>query len=276
LKAAPHGAAKRSGLYWIGGRLCEAGTGDVRLAPLADAGCYTSARVTNGRALFSSLHCRRLQRDGRLLDLGGPAEESVLRIFSELGRAVFGRATGIVRVDLRRGGGPTGQLFGSTRALGAEPVDWRAAIAPLSHPGPGAAPGAKCSASPSHESARRYAREHGLDECLLLDSEECLVEGSRSNLLIVSATGELLAPEAARGAVAGIALSVLRERGPTPREAAIDVTALRSAREIIALNAVRGARAICRLDDRDVGTGRAGPSARRIATALAEAAGIQE
>ena len=192
MKAAPHGAAKRSDLYWIGGRLCEAGTGDVRLAPLADAGCYTSARVTNGRALFSSLHCRRLQRDGRLLDLGGPSEESVLRIFSELGRAVFGRATGIVRVDLRRDGGPTGQLFGSTRALGAEPADWRAAIAPLSHPGPGAVPGAKCSASPSHESARRYAREHGLDECLLLDSEECLVEGSRSNLLIVSATGELL------------------------------------------------------------------------------------
>ena len=45
---------------------------------------------------------------------------------------------------------------------------------------------------------------------------------------------------------------------------------LRSAREIVVANAVRGARPVVRLDGRAVGDGRPCPWARRLDAALAE------
>jgi branched-subunit amino acid aminotransferase/4-amino-4-deoxychorismate lyase len=59
------------------------------------------------------------------------------------------------------------------------------------------------------------------------------------------------------------------ERVPEVAERDVAAHALADAREIVATNAVRGARPITRLDGRRVGDGRAGPWSARLAAALA-------
>jgi D-alanine transaminase len=69
--------------------------------------------------------------------------------------------------------------------------------------------------------------------------------------------------------VAGIARAVALERVPELAERSLGERELRAAREIVALNSVRGARPVTRLDGARVGDGRPGPWAGRLAAALA-------
>jgi D-alanine transaminase len=116
--------------------------------------------------------------------------------------------------------------------------------------------------------ANDAARDAGSDEALLVDAAGRLIEGARTNAIIVDAAGGLSTPPLALGAVAGIAREVLLERVPELVERIVLEAELRHAREIIAVNAVRGARPIVRLDDAPVGNGRPGPWARRLDEAL--------
>jgi D-alanine transaminase len=70
--------------------------------------------------------------------------------------------------------------------------------------------------------------------------------------------------------VAGIARDVALARVAGIEEREIAAAELRSAREIVALNAVRGAKPITRVDGAPVGDGRPGAWAERLAAALAE------
>jgi branched-subunit amino acid aminotransferase/4-amino-4-deoxychorismate lyase len=73
------------------------------------------------------------------------------------------------------------------------------------------------------------------------------------------------------GAVAGIALQIALERCSEISHREIRRSELRSAREIVALNSVRGARPIVRLDGLAVGDGKAGPWSQRFAETIASA-----
>jgi D-alanine transaminase len=70
--------------------------------------------------------------------------------------------------------------------------------------------------------------------------------------------------------VAGVARAVALERVSALGERDVARAELATATEIIALNAVRGARPITRLDGRPVGDGRPGPWWRRCEAALAD------
>jgi D-alanine transaminase len=96
------------------------------------------------------------------------------------------------------------------------------------------------------------------------------VEGARSNILVVPASGAPATPPVSAGGVAGVARSVVLERVPEIVERHIPEAELRSAREIIALNAVRGARPIVRLDGTPVGDGQPGPWLAKLHAALAD------
>jgi branched-subunit amino acid aminotransferase/4-amino-4-deoxychorismate lyase len=114
------------------------------------------------------------------------------------------------------------------------------------------------------------AREAGADEALLLDASGWLVEGARSAIIVVSARGEARTPPLARGAVAGVARAIALERVSGLAERDIERSELGAAAEIVAVNAVRGALPITRLDGRAVGDGLPGPWSRRLAAALAD------
>jgi branched-subunit amino acid aminotransferase/4-amino-4-deoxychorismate lyase len=234
-------------------------------------GCYTTARVRAGAPTLPARHADRLLRDACALGLPRPDPLAIGEAFATLARLAFGGGGGIVRLQAgeREDGAPA--LVGTVRALGADGATWRASVAPFAHPGPARALGAKLASRPVWHRARAWTAAREADETLLFDAEGRLVEGARSNLVLVDARGGLLHPEPGLGAVAGLALAVVTEREPALRPARVGRAELADARELLALNAVRGVRPIVSIDGRPVGDGRPGPVAARLAAAFAAA-----
>lgn len=236
---------------------------------LEGRGCYTSARVEDGRARFAERHVARLVEGARSLGLPELDPERVRRALEELARAAFGGGSGVVRLQASRDGEGRLHLVGVPRALGPEPRVWSAIALRVAHGGPGFAPGVKVSSRLTLALAADAARRAGADEALVVDAGGYLVEGARSSAFVALSPGSLATPPLARGAVAGIARSVVLERVAGIAEREIAEAELRGAREIVAVNAVRGARPIVRLDGAPVGDGQPGPWAQRLADALA-------
>jgi len=117
--------------------------------------------------------------------------------------------------------------------------------------------------------ARDEARRAGADEALICDREGYLVEGSRCCIVVVDRSGRATTPDPARGGVAGLAREIALERVPELRIANVPRHTLSAASELIALNAIRGARPILHLDGAPVGNATPGPLAKHLAKALA-------
>jgi branched-subunit amino acid aminotransferase/4-amino-4-deoxychorismate lyase len=132
------------------------------------------------------------------------------------------------------------------------------------HEGPMPWSGAKVSNHLLFALAGEHARATDCDEALLFDRDGYLVEGSRSNLVVVGEAGAISTPDLARGGVAGIGLEVLREQTAEIGVREIAQTEITRAREIIAVNAIRGPKPIVSLDGHPVGDGSPGPVARRL------------
>jgi branched-chain amino acid aminotransferase len=231
-------------------------------------GCYTSVRIEAGRPRFAARHARRLALGARELGLGRLDAADVQRALAELAKAAFDGGDGIVRLEASRDGEGALHLVGVPRELGPARSEWSAVLAPFPHSGPGPRAGVKVTSRLRLALAAELARDAGADEALLLDTSGWLVEGARSTIVVVSPRGEARTPPLARGAVAGVARGVVLERVSGLLEHDIERAELMAAGELIALNAVRGAVAITRLDRHQVGDGGPGPWARRLAAAL--------
>jgi len=257
---------------WVDGRLVPGDEPVVRADDSAfceGRGCYTSVRVQAGRPRFAQRHVKRLQLGARALRLGNVDAEALERALSELARAAFPDGEGIVRLQISRDASAQLHVVGVPRSLGNERLEWCAVTSPLPHCGVVLPGGHKLTNRLVLGLAAEIAREAGADEALLFDTADRLVEGSRSNLLVVTREGTPATPPEDLGAVAGIALQVVLERVPEVRRQPVVRADLREAREIVALNAVRGARPITSLDGRPVAEGRPGPWAARLGEALA-------
>lgn len=217
---------------------------------------------------WGARHAERLRRDARALGLGDVAAADVARAFSELGVAAFGEGEGIVRLQASCAGGRL-QLVGIPRWLGTEPASWRAATSPFPHPGRGLGGNCKLSGNPALALIRRWTRERAVDEALIYDGGGYLIEGTRSTLFVVTREGELCVPDLARGGVRGVARDVVLEAGSSARVRNISAEEVHHCRELIAVNAVRGARPVIALDGKAVGDGRPGPCAAQLAAQLA-------
>lgn len=239
---------------WIDGRLLAA-------APEAGAalGCHTTARVEAGVARFEAHHVQRLQRDARTLGFEEPPAERILAAFYELGVAAFGETAGIVRLDLQA---VPPRLVARARTLGPDFESGRALTSREPHPGPGRFPGVKLSSEPALDAARTRLAESDADEILLADRAGFWVEGARSALLFENASGQQSTPHPKRGGVRSIALAVLGEHLPDLRFGDLPTTSIFDARAVVALNAVRGARALTSLDGKPLGSGGPGLAER--------------
>lgn len=252
-------------LCWLDGRLVERAAPSVRATDSAFAsgrGCYTTARFRAGRVRFLARHAARLARDAARLGIGALRPERVAEGLTAAGRAAFGeRGDGVVRIQASRDGAGALHLTAVPRGLGPEPASWSAGLCSLVHEGPMPWSGAKVTNHLLFALAGDEARERSLDEVFLLDRDGYAIEGSRASLVIVDAGGGAATPDPARGGVAGLGLEVLRERAPEIRSRHLSRRDLLRAREIVAVNAVRGPRPVVRLDGRPVGDGTPGPSA---------------
>ena len=258
---------------------------DGRLVPGADAripaddsafqgglGCYTTARFEAGRLRFGARAAARLARDAARLGLAAPEPAVALAALAELAAAAFGAGAGVVRLQASAARGRARCAWSERHGPSAQsPRPGRRS----SHPSPTRDPrpgdGAKIAGHPRIVLARAAAAAAGCDEALLFDAAGRLVEGARTSLLAVLEDGALVAPPLARGGVRSVAREVLAEALGGLAERDLSRADLAGAREIVALNAVRGAVAIVRLDGRAVGDGVPGPTARRLGEVLAAA-----
>jgi branched-subunit amino acid aminotransferase/4-amino-4-deoxychorismate lyase len=257
---------------WIDGEIrprAEAALRGDDSAALEGRGCYTTVLVRAGVPCWPERHAARLARDAARLGLGPVDRSRVLAALDDLIESALARADGAIRIQASRDGAGRLHLLGLPRSLGDERPEWRAIGASVVHPGPTAWAGVKVTNRLEMGFAREEAEAAGADEALLFDREGFAVEGSRSNLLWVDEGGELAAVGSGRGAVAGIALEVVVEAIPGLPRVDADRDALARAREIVAVNALRGARPVVELDGRPVGDGRPGPAWRRLCEALA-------
>jgi branched-subunit amino acid aminotransferase/4-amino-4-deoxychorismate lyase len=258
-------------LIWVDGELLPADRAVVRADDSAFAegrGCYTSVGIVSGQPRFRDRHLRRLQRGARALGLGEVDANAFDRALDELGAAALPGAEGVIRLQLSRSPGGTQQLTAVPRSLGEDHAEWSAISSSIRHSGAVLAGGHKLTNRLMLTLAADEATAAGADEALLFDAADRLVEGSRCNLIVVAADGLPAAPGDDLGAVTGIALEVVLEHLPEIGRRVIARDELNSARELIALNSVRGARPITRLDDAAVADGSPGPWAARIQTAF--------
>lgn len=257
-------------LHWVDGQLV--GVEDsARLAPANEPSCYSTARVTNGVPHLQRQHVERIQRDAVRLGLESVDSDVILEAFRALGREAFGGADGIVRVRVLRSPEGRVRVCADSRPIGDERDAWCGIAAPFPHTGPDSFSGVKLMNRDLYARAHDYTAIAGVDETLLFNADGLLVEGARSNILIVNDAGELIGPDLALGAVRGIAHEVLRERVPELETRPVRVHDVCDAREVIATNAVRGARPITQLGHISIADGQPGPWARRLDQVLAEA-----
>lgn len=228
--------------------------------------CYTTARWVRGRVRWEAQVVARLLRDARALGIGELDAAECSAQLRALGARRFGSGEGVLRLTAR-GGAP--RLCAQARPLGPDPAHWRGCTAQTPHPGPATAPGAKLR-RPALDAARAELAAANAEEALLYDAAGRLVEGARSNL-IVALGGRWLTPPLSHGAVRGVALELALAALPQLQCAEISRADVAAADEIVATNAVRGARPILQLDGQPVGAATPGPLATALARALAAA-----
>lgn len=231
-------------------------------------GCYTSVRIAGGRPRFEERHLRRLARGAAALGLGRFDPEAARRALRALAAAALPGGEGAVRLSLSRDGTGSLRLAAVARGLGHDPAVWSAIRSPIPHEMPPLPGGHKLTSHLVCALAAEAARRAGADEALLFDRAGFLVEASRSNVVLVDAEDRLLTPPLSRGCVAGVAREVLCER-VSLCERDIGPAALREACALFAINAVRGARPIARLDGEPIGDP-GHPFAARLSEALAQ------
>ncbi len=228
-------------------------------------GCYSTARVSGGRIERLERHAGRLRRDATRLGLASPSRRAIEDLALAITRAELAHGDGALRLEWSAEGSDPPALTATTRPLGSENDRRRARTARAVHPGTGSRENAKLIEVPAYDAARTEQTEAGVDECLLYDADGRLVEGGRTNLILATHDGRWLTPARSLGAVEGLGLECVREAVPEIREStAIDRKEVAAARELIAVNAVRGAVAVIELDGAPIGDGQPGPLAIRL------------
>lgn len=200
------------------------------------------------------------------LELPPPDRATIEARSVEAARRDFGRGDGILRIEWSRASEKDAapELILVPREVGPEPTHWRAADSTAVHPGPGRRNNTKFVDVAAYDRAREEVRASDLDEMLIYDADGLLVEGGRSNFLVVTESGRVVTPDLALGAVEGLGLTIVRESRPEIAFARLTRTDVEAARELMSVNAVRGVVPILECNGRTVGDGRAGPWSTRL------------
>lgn len=220
-------------------------------------GVFETIRVTAGGAQFLPLHLQRLQegcrRLGIVLDI-----ELLQRELQQLIDSIGSSVAGILKITVTRGAGQRGYrsdgCTGSNRYLQfhrAENDRYRrmqggVAVTVCNHrlPVNPALAGIKHLNRLDNVLARSEWRDDNIDEGLMLDSAGRVVEGTMSNLFLVSA-GELVTPALHRCGVAGVLRRVVLEAlapalGISTRVADLSLEDLYHAEEMFICNSLIG------------------------------------
>ena len=118
----------------------------------------------------------------------------------------------------------------------------------------------------------------GAHEALLLDANGRVIEGTTSNVFLVSGSEIVTPPEAAgilAGITRGLVISIAPSVGLTLREASFTADELAAADEAFLSSSLREILPIVRVDGRTVGSGAPGPATRALHAAFRARAGAK-
>lgn len=115
------------------------------------------------------------------------------------------------------------------------------------------------------------ARAAGADECLRLNLEGRICEGTRSNVFLIEGD-RLVTPPMTEGLLPGVTrwfiLRIARDAGLTPNEEEVPVARLQAAEEAFLTSTLRGVVPLVALEGRPIGSGAPGPKAEQLARIL--------
>jgi branched-chain amino acid aminotransferase len=121
--------------------------------------------------------------------------------------------------------------------------------------------------------ALRRAREVGAVEALVVDGNDCVVEGATSNAFAVI-DDQLVTPPEEAGILMGITrarvLQVARQLGMSPQLRPLGLAEVGSAQEMFISSSIRELLPVVRVDATPVGSGEPGPVTRRLLHAFRE------
>jgi branched-chain amino acid aminotransferase len=223
-------------------------------------GCFESIRLVNGKAPFLKYHFNRLSETTDVLKLELPASfthdyfEKQIQALVEANALMEG---GYIRLTVFRHDGGF-YLPGANNAsfvMEAYSLDHNhfqcntnGLTLGLFHEIPkpkGLLANFKTNNSLVYVLASIYCKEHGFDDCLLVNEDGNIVESTNSNVFMLL-DGEIITPPLSEGCLGGVArkvlLELLQEKGEDVFERAISVEQAMKAEEIIVTNAVRGPR----------------------------------
>lgn len=243
-------------------------------------GVFETIALHDGRPLLWVAHWVRLVEGCHRLGIEPPPEATLRR---ELERLAPRAAPAVGRIVVTRG--PGGDGYGSE---GAGPPTRVVAVRAWPRHRPRAARVRRCRTrlgrNPALAGIKHLnrleqvlaARELGTawDEGLLADTDGHWIEGTRSNLFLVTG-GELLTPALTASGVAGVmraaVIDAATELGIAVRVTAVDDGMLGRAEELFLCNALAGVWPVALLEGRPVGSMPGpGPVTARIAALLAE------
>jgi branched-chain amino acid aminotransferase len=234
-------------------------------------GLFETMRASGGRVPLLDRHLHRLRASAAALGLDGVPGDAEIR--DAVAATVAAHGDGPARLRLTVTPRPT-LLVEATALPGDVQLDVPGRSIALSVTGAWV-PGNRIA---EHKTlsyaawrlAQLRAEAAGADHALLLDRDGRLGEAAVGNVFCALAGGEVVTAPS-DGLLPGVARAIClpavgaHERAAQERE-------WRAAREIVAVNAVRGATAITAVDGVPVGDGGPGPLAHALAAALAEAA----
>lgn len=121
--------------------------------------------------------------------------------------------------------------------------------------------------------ARSEALAAGCDEAVLLNEEDCIAEGSMTNIFLVR-SGELITPSIESGVLPGITreavLEIARTLNIKTSERQAELQEMVEADEAFVTNSILELMPLTRFQGRPVGSGRPGPVTKRLLAAYRE------
>lgn len=216
-------------------------------------GVFETAKVYGGNMLLSALHFNRLFTSLQLLGIRpGPQftpqilEERLLQLCHMNGCAALARVRlAVYRTD----DGEAGYVI-EALALGADAMHlnkegWRLIVYPHARKSCDAFANLKSAAYLPYVMAGAYAAEQGADEALVLNGNNNIADGSKTNLFMIKG-GAIYTPALTEGCVSGVmrlhVIDRLKQKGYAVHQTEVSGEDVTSADEIFCTNAVQGIR----------------------------------
>jgi branched-chain amino acid aminotransferase len=269
----------QDGAVWLNDRLVDPDDAVVSVFDhgfTVGDGVFETLKTIGGRPFAVGRHLERLRRSAGLLGVDVPLTDAALRDVVRQVVDAAGLPEARVRITVtggsgtagtrREGGHPT--LVVIAGPLAGQPTEVTAVTVPWPRNERSALAGAKVTSFAENVHAQAEARKVDADEAIMPNTRGDLCEGTGTNVFVVL-DDELVTPPLIAGCLSGVTRALVLEVVPEADEAAVPMSRLAEATEVLLTSTTRDVQPLRMLDGRPL-PGADGPWARRAIAALTD------